>query len=265
MRVEISAGQELEVHIGGSGPPLYFIAGLGDGLDSWAQVATELEPDHTCVTFDNRGCGASDTPPGPYSIADFAEDAHQLLQHLQLGPGPVVGSSMGGTIAQTLTLAHPEHVRALVLCNTVARSNATTRALLAHWIALAQTGQSARLAESTTLFSFSEAYLADNFDSDTEDYPAIENVEGFISAAIGCRTFDVTGDLHLIKVPTLVVAGIYDILTRPEKSGELANLIPDARLTYMQSGHMICLEKPKELAGCIQEFIANPPNTGRTR
>ncbi len=256
MRVGIGDdGHELEVSVTGSGPPLYFIAGLGDGLDSWAPVAAEWHRDHTCVTFDNRGCGASDTPPGPYTITDFADDAHRLFSQLELGAGPVVGSSMGGTVAQTLTLTHPAQVAALALCNTVARSNAMTRAILAHWIALACSGQLARLAESTSVFSFSETYLADNFDTETAEYPAIENVAGFVAAAHGCRQFDVTSDLHLIKVPTLVVAGTYDILTTVEKSAELAGLIPDSTLVQITSGHMICVEKPTELAGHIAQFL----------
>lgn len=248
-------GDEIEVSVVGSGPPLYFIAGLGDGLDSWAAVIAELVDSYSCVSFDNRGCGASDTPPGPYAIEDFVADAYQVISKIGLGAGPVVGSSMGGAIAQLLTVGHPEIVTALVLSNSLARSNRMTWTILGHWIALARTGQTERLAESTSIFSFSGNYLAANFPAEGAEYPLIENVEGFVAAATGCRRFDASADLGSIAVPTLVIAGTHDILTTVGNAEELAGFIPGATMTTLASGHMICLEMPIELAACVRRFL----------
>src|SRR5439155_4972167 len=70
------------------------------------------------VTFDNRGFGESDAPPGPYTTAQLAADAAAVLDAAEIDSAHVVGISLGGMVAQELVLARPERVRKLVLCST---------------------------------------------------------------------------------------------------------------------------------------------------
>src|SRR6202035_1880855 len=62
-----------------------------------------------------RDAGDSARTGQPFAIADLAEDASGLLGALELDSAHVMGISMGGMIAQELTLAHPEQVRSLTL------------------------------------------------------------------------------------------------------------------------------------------------------
>ncbi len=67
----------------------------------------------TVVTYDNRGVAPSSSPPPPYSVDVMTDDAVALLDHLGWDePVRVAGHSMGGWIAETLVLDHPERVRA---------------------------------------------------------------------------------------------------------------------------------------------------------
>ena len=91
-------------------PPVVLIAGLGDDHASWEPVLPYLSPARRCVTFDNRGIGLSPITPGPYRIADLAEDAHALHQALGLAPCVAIGSSMGGAICQEWALNYPADV-----------------------------------------------------------------------------------------------------------------------------------------------------------
>ena len=103
------------VSVTGSGPPLLWVAGLGDDHSSWATQIPRFTTEYTCIVFDNRGCGLSSTPPGPYTIAEMAQDVHLLLAELDTGPVTAIGSSMGGAISQELAAAHPADVSAVVL------------------------------------------------------------------------------------------------------------------------------------------------------
>jgi pimeloyl-ACP methyl ester carboxylesterase len=121
-----------------SDPTALLVMGLATQMIAW--------PDEFCeqlagrgfhvVRFDNRDVGRSThvkgRPPKPlelltrskkparYRLADMADDAHGLLEKLDLAPAHVIGASMGGMIAQTLAARHPEDVLSLtsIMSNT---------------------------------------------------------------------------------------------------------------------------------------------------
>src|SRR3954467_15901405 len=76
---------------------------------------------HRAVFFDNRDVGQSSEADGPYTIADMAQDALALADHLELDSVQLVGVSMGGAIAQEMALAAPERIQTLTLAVTSAR------------------------------------------------------------------------------------------------------------------------------------------------
>ena len=150
------------VHTAGppGGRPVVLVAGLGDDHASWDPILEYLTPVYRCITFDNRGIGASPVTPGPYRIADLAADAHALHQALGLAPCVAIGSSMGGAIGQEWALRYPGDVTGLVLSNSWGRTDAFTRVLFEHWISLAGRGRADQLLDSMLLFCMSAAYLA---------------------------------------------------------------------------------------------------------
>ena len=85
------------------------------------------------VIFDNRGIGASDIPPGPYTVADLAGDAVSVLDAAGLERAHVIGASLGGMAAQELALAAPRRVDRLVLACTTPGGATRTRCPSAPW------------------------------------------------------------------------------------------------------------------------------------
>ncbi len=102
--------------IGGSGMPTY----------AWdiARVSRLLDAGYRVITFDSRGVGASDGPPGPYSIADMAADTAAHIEGLDVAPCRLLGVSLGGFIAEELAITRPELVRAAVLWASAGRATA---------------------------------------------------------------------------------------------------------------------------------------------
>ena len=70
------------------------------------------------VTHDRRCAGQSEYTLDWFTLADVAEDTHSLMQALGFSKYVLVGSSMGGMVAQQLVLTRPEAVTALALMNT---------------------------------------------------------------------------------------------------------------------------------------------------
>ena len=111
-------------------PPMLLIAGLGTQLIGWDDgLCQELaDRQHFVIRFDNRDVGlsshlvdktppalsATHDPPTPiYTLSEMAADAAGLIENLGLDSVHVVGFSMGGAIAEILTIEHPELVVAL--------------------------------------------------------------------------------------------------------------------------------------------------------
>src|SRR4051812_18519386 len=108
-------GVTLHYDIEGEGPPLLLIAGLGANSSAWATIKPRLKDRFTCITFDNRGTGRSDTPPGPYTIEQMAGDAAGLIRHLGHAQVMAVGWSLGGSVLQALLIDHGALVSKAVL------------------------------------------------------------------------------------------------------------------------------------------------------
>ena len=116
--------------------------GLGGPMIWWdVEICTMLaRAGFLVVRFDNRDTGRSSRLPGragraalaraflsgggraPYTLDDMAQDAFELMDHLGWASAHVTGASMGGMIAQTMAVSHPERVRSLTsVMSTVGR------------------------------------------------------------------------------------------------------------------------------------------------
>jgi pimeloyl-ACP methyl ester carboxylesterase len=94
--------------------PVVLIAGCGQPAVAWEQgvVPALVDAGYRVITFDNRGVAPSSSPPAPYSVHDMVGDTIGLLDHLQIRSARIAGHSMGGWIAETLALRHPDRIHA---------------------------------------------------------------------------------------------------------------------------------------------------------
>ena len=139
-------GARLHYLVGGEGPPLVLVHGLGGAASNWAELAPLLAPRFRLLVPDLAGHGRSGRVSGPASLDVFAEHLAALL-HLEGVPAaPIVGHSFGGTLALRLAIQRPQLVRALVLA-APAGITSSTGLLLAN--ALAPTTNSSRRIDHT--------------------------------------------------------------------------------------------------------------------
>jgi 3-oxoadipate enol-lactonase len=254
--ITTTAGVDIYYRMTGDGPPMVLVAGLGDDHASWAAQTEAFSTDHTVVAFDNRGIGRSSTPPGPYTIEQMADDAHELARALDLDPVVAAGSSMGGAICQRWALRHPDDIDRLVLTNTWAERDPFVGALVDHWISLARAGGGRHIIESLLVFCFCPDFMARNPET-VQEFLAFPppQLEGFMAAAAACRAHHTLEELSQIHHPALVIAGEHDILTRPQLSRHLADCLSDARLASLPTGHMVFWEMPEAFNALVRGFV----------
>ena len=95
-------------------------ASLGTTLEAWEPQAASLAGPFRVVRYDRRGHGASEVPPGPYSLDDLGRDALELLDELELERASWCGLSLGGLVGMWLAAEAPERIDRLVLACTAA-------------------------------------------------------------------------------------------------------------------------------------------------
>jgi len=246
----------------GNGAPLLLIHGLGYARWGWEPVLPELAEQFDVILFDNRGIGESDAPPGPYTVAEMAADAVQVLDEAGVARAHVVGTSLGGMIAQELALAYPERVDRLVLaCTTPGGQKAHPMPQ----VTVALMAEAATLEPAVALRRFVENALAP---ATVEAHPEIvEQIMAYrlataqepaawgAQAAAG-TTFDAYDRLGTISARTLVVTGTEDVVVDPRNSGLIHGLIPDAAYGEFPScGHMFFWERPAAFVRGLQSFL----------
>lgn len=125
-------GLQLEYRELGEGEPIVLIMGLGTSMMYWPPGFCELLASRgfRVIMFDNRDSGKSSKIhlrrrltlarkhggrriAVPYTLQDMADDTAALMDALHLDNAHIMGASMGGMIAQSLALSHPEKTRSL--------------------------------------------------------------------------------------------------------------------------------------------------------
>lgn len=246
----------------GSGDALLLINGLGGTSLNWEPLLPALAARFRVITSDNRGVGRSAAPPGPYTTRQMAEDAAALLAHLGVARAHVVGSSLGGMIAQELALAYPTLVDRLVLFATLARPRL---AIIGPWLSFIEQAMErgldpAGVAALGLGWWYSPAFLArpDRVEEALawrDPYPA--PAHGIAAQAAAARTHDALDHLPRIAAPTLVLVGAEDIFTPVYYARELAVGIPGARLRVLvRGGHAALWEYPEAGAAALLAFLA---------
>jgi pimeloyl-ACP methyl ester carboxylesterase len=102
----------------GQGQPLIMILGLGQDVATWDFQIAELPKHVRLIVFDNRDSGQSSRCSVNYTTETMAQDMLGLMDHLEIKAAHVLGTSMGGMIAQHVALRAPERLNSLILVGT---------------------------------------------------------------------------------------------------------------------------------------------------
>jgi 3-oxoadipate enol-lactonase len=247
----------------GNGEPLLLLNGwTASGLVWPGKFLAQLERRHRVIRIDARGTGFSRAAAAPFTIADLADDAHEILSELNATPAMVLGMSMGGMVAQELAIRHPGDVRRLILVGTSPPTPAALRAddeITWHMFRRRRPGEAyggflrdlwARAAAPG--WSVRSPELLDELVEQLAARPTRRSGALAQARAAGC--WRGPGRLARITAPTVVVHGREDRL-RPVGNGmRLARLIRGARYLELPGvGHLVPLEAMDELLALVEE------------
>jgi pimeloyl-ACP methyl ester carboxylesterase len=281
-------GIAIEYESYGEGEPLLLEMGLGGQLVAWPMdwVNLLVEQGFRVIRYDNRDVGLSAKTSGklpgygrmaaafvsrrfaksPYLISDLADDAAGLLDCLEIERAHVVGVSMGGMIAQSVAIQHPERVSSLtsIMSNTGDRRHGRVRPKLV---------TKARKLRSKTRDDYIDTQVltfrlisGEHFDEQDIRALAAESLARDYDPAGVLRQLmaiaaspDRTEALRSVTAPTLVIHGLRDPLVMPSGGIATAKAIPGSRLLmFPEMGH----DLPRPRWGEIVEAIVQNAERG---
>ena len=251
--------------------PLLLVMGLGGPMTWWRPALCEMlaRSGFFVVRYDNRDTGRSSRVRGrsggrvtrsmlvrafiglpvraPYDLADLADDAFGLLDHLGLDAAHLCGVSMGGMIVQTMAIARPERVRSLTsIMSTTGRRNvgAQDPRLFPNLLAPRPTDRSTYVRQTAATWRQigSPAYpetAQTSAERAGETYDRGISGGGVLRQMMAVLTQpDRTAALRRLDVPTTVIHGDRDRLVRPSGGRATAAAVPGAELVLVAGmGH----------------------------
>jgi pimeloyl-ACP methyl ester carboxylesterase len=248
----------------GRGKPVLFIAGRGGAGRTWHlhQVPEFLRAGFRCITFDNRGIGATENADG-FTTDTMVADTAALIEKLNIEPVRIVAVSMGAFIAQELMVNRPELVSAAVLMATRGRHDRTRDFFRAAELELAESGvvvPAAYDAKVRLLESFSPKTLNDDLAArdwidmftmwPTKPTPGIRNqlsVAPVVNRLSAYRS---------IAAPVLVIGFQDDVVLPAHLGREVADAIPNGRyLEVPHTGHLGFIERPQAVNAAALQFL----------
>ncbi len=277
-------GEARELHLGdaviryherGEGEPLLFVHGVLSNANVWRGVVDRLAADFRCCVLDlPLGAHALATPGAERSPRGLASTIAAAIDELELAPATLVGNDTGAALCQMVAAHHGECLGRLVLTSCEFRENCppplfrvmnplaripggiffylapgAIRPLQRLPVAygwLAKRPFEPRVADSYTLPSLVSRAIRGDFIAFLREYGRRDT----IAAAEKLPEFD---------RPTLIAWSREDRVMPPRHGEELARLLPDARLEWIEDSYTLSPEdQPERLAELVSAFMAEP-------
>ncbi|HVE76568.1 MAG TPA: alpha/beta hydrolase [Actinomycetota bacterium] len=280
-QVKCSDGASISVYESGpeTGPALVFLHGLALDHSIWHHQLAELSSDTRCIYFDARKHGRSKGGGDPTDVTRLANDLNLVLEKADADEVILVGHSMGGMTVLEYCRMHEndlkERVKGIVLINTT-YTDALKTLMAAEIIGPIDRRlgwlfgillDNPKAHNNLKLRGDDLSYLLVRlFGFGAKSSPTqVEHVRRLLAkfpspelfdTIRGIRKFDMEDALESVDVPTVIIAGGDDRITTVRASEDMADRIPNARLTTLEdAGHITMMERHPEVTQQIRTLL----------
>ena len=257
MPMMLTHDTSIDYDVHGDGPFLLLINGLGFGRWAWFKQIPTLSRHFRTITFDIRGEQSLS-----HGVADLCAEVVALLDHLGVEKTHVLGTSLGGFVAQKLALERPDLVDRLVL---VCTSYGAREPQPMSFQALGKMLGGGSLSPETAARQGLEGATSDSYRAEhPEEFDLIlrwrladsSSLSDYYQQMMAGTSFDAAFAVRNITSPALVIHGDQDLYVPVANAAALAEAIPDARLRVLDdAGHLVFIEQAEEVNDEIISFL----------
>lgn len=242
---------------GGGDGTIVLLHSLAMDATIWTGFAARLGSGATVYAPDLPGHGR-DPRGNPETVESMADGVAELLGELGLTGVTLIGMSLGGSVAQAVTIRHPGLVARLGLIDTTAWYGADAPEA---WAARARQAQEKGLA---SLAGFQlERWFTDEFRESAPELCATlleifqrNDRDAYVKSCTALGAMDLRARLHEISVPTAIVVGELDTATPPAHAEALAAAIDGSVLTVIpRCKHLSALERPADVIAALKPIL----------
>jgi pimeloyl-ACP methyl ester carboxylesterase len=250
----------------GRGRPVLLLHGWLNSWALWRPTIQLLSKEFRLYALDFLGFGDSGDQAENFSVANFVTMVHEFMDRMGIRRAPLVGHSMGGTVALSAALAYPERVvKVVVVGSPIFGQSLNPLLRLAgnrSWIGLGQRMPFVYDAFQTGFRPFLRAYshlMAKDGGSLgnmlTEDVSKLA-VAPFFESITTLRHTDLRPRLKELHMPVLGIYGRKDIIVSPRQYDTLRQCLPGCRAEWFQdSGHFPMLDESERFHTSLRDFL----------
>jgi len=250
---------ELSCRSEGSGPPLVLLHGIGGNHTVWNDMIPGLSKEFMVLAPDLRGHGRSPAPAGStFTFTEMMGDVLRLMDERGVASAHLVGLSGGALLALRMTLDRPGRVRSLTMVSGAAYTDAHTRSIAERW-------SETYLKEGPDRFALrllKDLYYPDWIEANLDFADAVreqvkhQDFGPAVQWAKSMAAFDERKRVAAVATPTLIVQAMNDAVVDASHGRILRQSIPGAQIRILtETGHLIPVERPRELVEAILPFI----------
>ena len=253
--------------VGGAGPPLVLVHGLGGAASNWLRIAPALATGRRVIVPELPGHGGSGSLPAVATLDHFAEAVLAVLEHEDALPAPWVGHSLGGLVGLRAAVRRPDAVTGLVLAAAAGISSAARAGeLTVTWIGRLQperlvTPHRRRVARSrrgrTLAFGWWGVADPTGFDPATAEAflaGAARHTDTRSAGAALVRS-DPRQDLGGVGCPCLCLWGASDNWVPLTDGMEYARRLRAPLRVIADCGHLLIGERPDAVLAAVRDFL----------
>lgn len=243
----------------GEGAPLLLIHGFGGDINIWVFNQEALAAESPVYALDLPGHGGSSKDVGEGDLASFVDVVAGFMDAMSIEKAHVFGHSMGGAVAGSLAIKHPERVQSLALIDSAGLGEEINGDYIEGFIAA---NRRKEMKNALTLLFADQDLVNRQLVNDVIKYKRLDGVDEALRKTAdklfpSGKQADVP-DISNVEVPMLVVWGREDRIV-PVSHSE--NVPENARVEVLDdTGHMPQMEAAGAVNRVIGEFLDSQDN-----
>lgn len=244
----------------GRGQPVILLHGWLGSWGYWLRTMEVLKDQYRCYALDFWGFGDSGKRRSSYQVDDFVGLVDQFMDRLGIESAPIVGHSMGGTVAISLALAKPERVRRVIVVGSPIDGdslNLFLRLAGKPWIASIVWHMPIALQLGIKVFSpFVVKNWPEWYEMITRDISRT-TLEAFFTSIRSLHKTDLSVKLPRVARPIMGIYGVGDNVVAPNQAKVITQKAPQSRIKMMAgSKHFPMLDEPQAFNENLADFLS---------